>query len=60
MKIKDEGSIVLFITESDEECDWLEENTNAESWQWMGTALVVDHHMAESLLEAVREAGFIL
>lgn len=58
MTIADQGSIVLFIARSDEELKWLQENTDAESWQWMGRSLVVDHRLAEDLIQGVRDAGF--
>lgn len=58
MIIDDQGSIVLFIPRNSEELTWLEDNTSADSWQWLGGSLAVDHHMAEDLIEGIRNAGF--
>ena len=37
---------------------WLTENTNAESWQWFGFGLCVDHRCAPNLIQGIEEAGF--
>ena len=58
MTIDDQGSVVLFIPSNSEEVAWLEDNVSSESWQWLGGSLAVDHHMAEGLIEGIRNAGF--
>jgi hypothetical protein len=58
MRIDDQGTIVLFIPETDEEHAWLQTNTQNEEWQWQDRSLVVDHRLAPWLLKAVEEAGF--
>jgi hypothetical protein len=59
MQIDNQGSVVLFIPENKTEKKWLQDNTQAEDWQWLGSSLVVDHRMAHDLAEAVAEEGFI-
>lgn len=58
MRINNEGSVVQFIPESDEETDWLNEEVLADDFQWLGKTLVVDYRMAQDLFQAVRDAGF--
>ena len=59
MKIDNQGTVVLFIPETDEEYDWLQNNTQNEPHQWRGKALVADHRPARELIEAVVEMGFV-
>lgn len=58
MRVQDEGTIVLFIPESDEEHEWLKENTNNEDWQWLGRNLAVDHSMAGDLARGIEADGY--
>ena len=59
MIVTTDGSMVLFMCQKNEERKWLEENTTAESWQWMGDTLVVEPRYAGPLVRAVREEGFL-
>jgi hypothetical protein len=55
-----DGSLVLFFCESEEEREWLEENTNAEGYQWMGRdALAVELRYAGALAGGLVEAGLL-
>jgi hypothetical protein len=54
IEILDHGSIVLFIPLDACAKEWLEDNTDAEPWQWLGGALAVDHRAARALAEAVQ------
>lgn len=60
MIINDQGSIVMITPESDLEYDWLTDNTNAESWQWLGSSLAIDYRFADNLIEGIQDAGFIV
>ncbi len=59
MRIDDQGTVVLFIPESDLEYEWLTVNVENEPWQWMGRSLAVDHRYADGLIEYINESGFI-
>lgn len=48
-------NVTSFTPENSEERDWLNQNTNAEPWQWLGRSLHVDTRMAEDLLCGVSE-----
>lgn len=61
MIIEREGlSITLFTFESKDERDWLEKNTNAEGWQWLGNTLAIDTRFASDLVDGIVNAGFTL
>ena len=64
MKIEDQGTVVLFTPDNDEEQFWLDENVVYDEWQLVqpdvGRAgLAVDHRFALDLFHAVREQGFV-
>jgi hypothetical protein len=58
VQIIDGGSIVQFIPETSAARQWFDENVQSESWQWMGTALCVEHRCAENLVQGLVDAGF--
>jgi hypothetical protein len=60
MRIDNQGSVIMFQPDGDFEYEWLTLNTDAEPYQWLGRNLVVDHRMAEDLLQGVRDAGFVI
>ncbi len=37
--------------------EWIEKNVNAESWQWLGMTLNVEHSYAADLVAGMQEAG---
>jgi hypothetical protein len=37
--------------------EWIAENCQAESWQWMGETLNIDTRMAEDVLEGMKADG---
>ena len=55
LKVRNEGSIWLFIPQNDECQAWLESHTNG---MWFGGALVVEWRYAEDLAVGLTEAGF--
>ena len=59
MRINNEGSVVQFIPENQVEIDWINDQVYADDFQWIGTTLVVDHHMAQDLIWAITDAGFV-
>lgn len=60
MMVSTDGSMALFICTTDEERAWLEENTDAEGYQWMGRdALAVELRYAGDLAQGLREAGYL-
>jgi hypothetical protein len=60
MVIEDQGTVVLFTPEGDYEHEWLALNVESEPWQWLGKSLVVDHRMAQGLVEMVEDNGFVV
>ena len=56
--ITNQGSLVGFVARSAAARQWLDDNTNAEGWQYLGSTLWVDHRMADNLLDGIVEAGF--
>lgn len=36
---------------------WLQENVTAESWQWLGGALVIEHRYIDDILAGIADAG---
>lgn len=57
MRVTNTGSFILFEPESDEEREWIDENVETESWQWLGNALAVDSRMAFQLAEGMQADG---
>ncbi len=55
-----QSSLVLFEAHNKASLTWLQENTNAEPWQWLGPGLAVDQRYADSLLDGLQEAGFLV
>lgn len=55
--IADEGSVVLIRPVSDAGREWLDENVESESYQWLGGNLAIEHGYADGLLAAMEEAG---
>ena len=58
MRIDDQGTIVVLYPETEDESDWLTENTNAEPWQFLGRGLAIDYRFAEDVITGLINAGF--
>jgi hypothetical protein len=56
MRIGDQGSIVLFTPETDEEKTWIDENVDPDA-QWLGRSLVVEHRYADDLTAGMASDG---
>lgn len=57
MLVVNEGSVVMFRPQGPLDRQWLSDNVQAEPWQWVGTALVVDHRFAGALIEGMEGDG---
>lgn len=55
----DQGTMVGFYPHSDEAKQFIEENVQAESWQWLGPILWADHRMACDLYTGLQQAGLV-
>jgi len=55
--IRNEGTLVGFEPVSEAAQDWFRLNVSADSWQWMGNLLWVDHRLAKELAIAVVAVG---
>lgn len=54
----DGGSIYTFTPLTDSARKWLDENVSAESWQFLGGSLAVDHHFIADLVDGAQADGF--
>jgi len=52
-RIRNEGTVVMFTPLTESARNFLRDNVESESWQWMGESLCVDHRMAHELLHAL-------
>lgn len=57
VEVVSHGSVVAFHLLSKAAKDFVNENTDADGWQFMGNALCVDWRMAEGLVDGMRENG---
>ena len=55
--IENHGSIILFRPLCRQAKRWLQDNAQAESWQWFGGALAVEPRCAADLANGAEEAG---
>ena len=58
--IRNEGTIIQIIPETEAAKEWIDENVHSEPWQWLGPTLCVDHRMAGPLIEGMADAGLEL
>jgi hypothetical protein len=49
--VRDEGTIVVFTPHTEAGRTFLHEMLYSETWQWLGEALCLDHHMARSVID---------
>jgi hypothetical protein len=57
VQVDNQGTIVAITPLSDAAREWLNENVQAESWQWVGDTLGVEPRYAGPLLEGMQAAG---
>lgn len=60
IEIINQGSLVGFLPRTNEGANWLNDEVQAEPWQFMGRVLYVDHRMAAPLIEAAIGDGIII
>lgn len=60
IQVENGGTLFLFRPLTDKAKQWLDENVQAESWQWYGPALVVDHRYAVELALGAQKDGLKL
>jgi hypothetical protein len=58
LKIYNEGSIIVLTPLTEDARNWIDENCNVESWQWMGGSLAIDYRFAEDIIYGLADAGF--
>jgi len=56
LRVRDEGTVVQFIPETDAGRAFLEELAS-EGWQWLGKSLVVEHRSAGDVVRGAQENG---
>jgi hypothetical protein len=54
----DHGSIITIRPLNEAAHQWLDENVDAEPWQWQGGALCVDPRCARDLVPEIAATGF--
>lgn len=60
IRVHPEGTVVAISPETPAARQWIEENVQAEGWQWLGNMLVVDHRYALPLLRGAHDAGLVI
>ena len=58
--IRNEGTVWVFNPLTPAAKEWFDENVESESWQWLGTSLVVDHGFAMGLIQGIEDAGLAI
>lgn len=58
--IENAGTVFTFCPLTDRAKDWISENVETESWQWIGQVLVIEHRYAWALAEGMQDAGLVL
>ena len=44
---------------SEQAREWIDENVNAEPWQWMGDTLGIEHRYIADIVEAMMQDGLV-
>lgn len=57
IQVENGGSIYLLRPLTDRGRQWLRENVQAESWQWFGDGLAVEHRYVADVVEGARAEG---
>lgn len=58
--ISNQGSIVMITPVTSVAKEWVDENVQLDSWQWLGISFAVEHRYAAGLIEGLHEADFEL
>lgn len=51
--IYSEGSLVGIQKHTPAAEDWVDENLESESWQWLGNILWIDHRLAQNIVDGI-------
>jgi hypothetical protein len=60
VQVENHGSIFVFQPLTKRGSAWITENVQAESWQWMGGGLCVEHRYARDLADGMQGDGLRL
>lgn len=52
-EVIDQGSIVAITPMNEAAQQWLDDNVEAEGWQFLGHSLCVDHRCADAIIEGI-------
>lgn len=58
--VRNEGTVFVFCPLTSAAKEWIDENVEAEAYQWFGNSLVVDHRCAWGLGQGMKDAGLVL
>jgi hypothetical protein len=58
--IIDQGTIVAIMPNTTAAKEWLRENCQTESWQWLGITLCVEPRYAADLVAGMKEADLTI
>jgi hypothetical protein len=58
--VENAGTVFTFCPLTTAAKSWVEENVEAEAYQWLGNVLVVEHRFAWGLAEGMKDAGLVL
>lgn len=58
--VHNEGTVFVFNPLTARAKEWIDEKVQTESWQWLGTRLVVEHRYAWALAQGMQDEGLVL
>ena len=58
MIIDDQGTLIIFQPENQEERDFLRNEVDSQPYQWLGNNLAVEHRFAQYLALGIQRFGF--
>lgn len=59
-RIERSGGISLLIPFTAAAREWVDENLELESWQWIGGRIAVEPRCVEAIVDGMEEAGLIV
>lgn len=58
--VNNAGTLFTFCPLTARAKEWISENVQSESYQWLGATLCVEHRYAWGLAEGMKDAGLVL
>ena len=58
--IENHGSIAMFTPMTPAAREWVEENVEVESWQYMGASIACEPRSLDNLVQGMEEAGLVV